>query len=232
MRRLPPLLLALAASPPLEAARPFVTDDARIVDPDGHQVETFHKRQRAFREGEYWILPAINPGERLGGGKMEFTLGRYRVDSTAPGDNQATIAQVKSLLKPLETNGHGFAFTLGAARVSPFQQAHAWNPYVNGITSVSFADDRFILHANLGGVRDRPANRSRATWGTGAEIMLVEPRLIGIVETYGQSGEKPTLHAGLRIWVIPNRWQVDTTVGRQTSATERRFYTVGMRFLF
>ena len=231
MRKLIPLL-ALLAVPAVEAARPFVTDDARIVDPDGHQVETFHKRQRAFKESEYWVLPAINPGQGLGDGKMEFTLGRYWVNGDAPGDNQATIAQVKTLLKPLEANGHGFALTMGAARVSPFQQAHAWNPYFNGITSVSFADDRFILHANLGGVRDRPANRSRATWGTGAEILLVAPRLIGIVEAYGQSGEKPTFHTGLRIWAIPNRWQVDTTVGKQTSGPERRFYTIGMRFLW
>lgn len=231
MRRLI-ALLAFAASTPLEAARPFVTDDARIVDPDGAQIETFFKRQRAFRESEFWFLPAVNPGERLGGGRMELTLGRFWVNGNAPGDNQATLAQVKSLLKPLETNGHGFALTLGAARVGPFQQAHAWNPYLNGIASASFADDRVILHANLGGVRDRPANRSRATWGTGAEVMLLEPRWIGIVEAYGQSGEKPTLHTGLRIWAIPNRWQIDTTVGRQPSAPERRFYTVGMRFLF
>ena len=43
------------------AARPFVTDDARVVDPQGCQVETFYKRQREFREQEFWILPACNP---------------------------------------------------------------------------------------------------------------------------------------------------------------------------
>ena len=109
------LILALAASPQLQAARPFVTDDARIVDPDGHQIETFYKRQRAFKESEYWFLPAINPGKTLGDGKMEFTLGRYWVNTDSPGDNQATLAQVKTLLKPLETNGQGFALTLGVA---------------------------------------------------------------------------------------------------------------------
>ena len=231
MRRLVTLLL-LSATAHAHAARPFVTDDARIVDPGGGQIETFYKRQRAYRESECWFLPAINPGPAVAGGRMEFTLGRYWQDSTMPGDNQATLAQVKSLLKPLETNGHGFALTVGAARVAPFQAAHAWNPYLNGIGSASFADDRFVLHVNVGGIRDRPANSSRATFGTGAEIMLVEPRLIGIVETYGQSGEKPTFHTGLRIWVMPNRWQVDTTVGRQKSGPEHRFYTVGMRFLF
>lgn len=231
MRRLIALvLLPIAAS--ADAARPFVTDDARIVDPEGRQIETFLKRQSKFKEREFWFLPAYNPGEALAGGRMELTLGRFWVDSPAQGDNQATLMQVKSLLKPLETNGHGFALTLGAARVGPFQQAHAWNPYLNAIGSFSFADDRVILHTNLGGVRDKPANRTRATFGIGAEVMLVEPRLIGIVETYGQSGEKPTLHTGLRIWVIPNRWQVDATVGRQDAGLPRRFTSVGMRFLF
>src|SRR5262245_31384298 len=107
MRRL--LVAALLAwLPCAHAARPFVTDDARVVDPGGAQIETFVKRQRAFKESEFWFLPAYNPGDALGGGRMEFTLGRSWVNSPAQGDNQATIMQVKTLLKPLEKNGHGF----------------------------------------------------------------------------------------------------------------------------
>ena len=70
------------------------------------------------------------------------------------------------------------------------------------------------------------------TWGIGAEILLSAPRWIGMIETYGQTGEKPTLHTGLRIWVIPNRFQLDTTVGFQNSSPERRFYTIGVRLLW
>ena len=62
--------------------------------------------------------------------------------------------------------------------------------------------------------------------------MLVAPRLIGIVERYGQGGEKPTFHTGLRIWVVPNRWQVDATVGTQDANLPRRFTSIGMRLLF
>jgi hypothetical protein len=226
------VLLLLALSPPAQAARPFVTDDARIVDPEGRQIETFTKQQRNFKEREFWFLPAYNPGEVLAGGRMELTLGRYWVNSPANGDNQATLMQVKTLLKPLETNGTGFALTVGSARADPFQQKHVWNPYFNAISSTSFANDRVVLHANLGGIRDHPASRSRATWGIGAEVMLVAPRVIGIVESYGQSGEKPTLHTGLRIWAIPNRWQIDATVGRQDASPSKRFASVGMRFLF
>ena len=50
---------SLLFAPPAYAARPFVTDDARIVD---HcQVETFYKEQRNYSGSEFWFLPACNP---------------------------------------------------------------------------------------------------------------------------------------------------------------------------
>ena len=56
-------LFALACN--VHAARPFVTDDARIVDPGGYQIETFVKRQHRFGEHEFWFLPAMNAGGRV-----------------------------------------------------------------------------------------------------------------------------------------------------------------------
>lgn len=214
------LLCLLAAAPVAQAARPFVTDDARVVDRDGCQIETFVKRQQRFDESEFWFLPACNPWG------AELTAGHSRVDSTPSGDTRTTVLQGKMLLKPLQTNGAGFAFTLGA-----FLNAKT-SPYINGIGSFSFADDRVVLHANVGAVRDNVARISRGTWGMGAEILLMAPRLYGILESYGQRGEKPTLHTGLRIWLVPNRVQVDTTVGLQNASPERRFATLGLRVLW
>ena len=57
-------------------------------------------------------------------------------------------------------------------------------------------------------------------------------RLFGIVKTYGERGEKPTRHLGLRVWVVPNRIQIDSTLGFQRSDPERRFQTVGLRLLW
>jgi hypothetical protein len=219
-RRLAALLSLLIAAAPAQAARPFVTDDARIVDKDGCQVETFVKDQRRFDEREFWFLPACNPWG------TELTLGYIRVDSRPAGDSNTAVLQAKTLLKPLETNGAGYALTLGT-----FAGDKA-SPYVNGIGSFSFAGDRVVLHANVGAIRDNVASLSRWTWGYGAEILLAAPRLYGIVESYGQRAEKPTTHTGLRIWIIPNRVQVDTTVGAQNSAPERRFGTVGLRVLW
>ncbi len=213
------LLALLLAASGAHAARPFVTDDARIVDKDGCQVETFVKRQRRFDESEFWFLPACNPWG------AELTAGHSRVDSTL-GDTRTTILQAKMLLKPLTTNGSGYALTLGT-----FFGATT-NPYLNAIGSFSFADDRIVVHTNLGALRDNAARISRGTWGAGAEVLLIAPRLYGIIETYGQRGEKPTVHTGLRIWIVPNRVQVDTTIGVQRSSLERRFGTVGLRVLW
>lgn len=219
--------LLLASMHAAHAARPFVTDDARVVDEGGCQIETFIKHQRKLDEREFWFLPACNPF-----GWAELTLGRTWVDGTAPGDSRVNIVQAKMLIKALETNGAGFAITLGAGRVMPSFGPHTVNPFVNGIGSFSFADDRLVMHANVGAVSDRQAGLTRATWGLGAEI-LINPRLYGIIETYGQRGDKPTQHAGLRLWIVPNRVQFDGTLGVQNSGPPKRaFHSLGLRILF
>lgn len=231
MRSSPAALVSatlLLAAPAAHAARPFVTDDARIVDKEGCQVETFVKKQREFREREFWFLPACNPW-----GPAELTLGGIWVGSTQPGDSRTVIAQAKTLLKPLETNGSGFALTLGVGRVRPFEAPRAASPFFNAIGSFSFADDRVVLHTNLGGVRDKVVNLSRGTWGVGAEVLLAAPRWYGIVETYGQRKDKPTFHTGLRIWIVPSRVQVDATLGAQHATPfDRRFSSIGLRVLW
>ena len=86
-----------------------------------------------------------------------------------------------------------------------------------------------MVHANVGLIR---TDRRSVTWGVGLEQLLIAPRFYGILETYGQTAEKPTLHYGLRVWAIPNRLQIDSTLGRQRGTPEQRFFTVGMRVLF
>ena len=223
-----PLMLLLVCLPGIaHAARPFVTDDARIVDENGCQIETFVKKQRKLDEREFWFLPACNPW-----GRAELTLGATWVDGSAPGDSRVTVMQAKTLLKPLQTNGTGYALTLGAGQVTPFAGRRTLNPYLNAIGSFSFADDFVVIHANAGVNHDRQLGMTRGTWGLGAEIAFT-PRLYGIVEAYGQSAEKPTRHAGLRIWIVPNRVQVDGTLGAQNSGPpERSFRSLGLRILF
>jgi hypothetical protein len=212
---------ALALSGTGYAARPFVTDDARIVEPGGYQLETFIKRQHSFGEKEFWFLPAHNPG-----GPVEFTVGGISIDSTLDRNSRAALAQAKTLFKKLERNGAGYALTLGLTRLH-----QDTNPYVNGIGSFSLADDRVVLHSNLGARRDSEAGLTRATWGVGSEITLTR-RLYGIAEIFGERGEKPTRHVGLRFWVVPDRVQIDSTLGEQVSSPSRRFHSIGLRLFW
>jgi hypothetical protein len=204
------------------AARPFFTDDARIVERGGCQIETFYKQQRAYNGSEFWFLPACNP---FG---VELTAGANRIE-----DEHSLVLQGKTLLKPLETNGSGYALSVGTFRVNPAEGRDVWSPYVNGIGSFSFMDDRAVIHTNLGMIRDRIADMTRPTWGVGLEALLIAPRLYGILETFGQRADKPTRHAGLRFWIVPNRVQVDSTVGDDHGTDPRhRFYSIGLRLLF
>jgi hypothetical protein len=192
------------------AARPFNTDDARVVDQGHCQVEAFAKSQSAYAGSEAWLLPACNP---FG---AELTLGRNRVEGA-----YNTIVQAKLLLEELKTNRPGYAFSLGS---------FGGDPYANAIASRSFLDDRAVVHANLGAIHNRDADRG--TWGVGLEAQLAAPRWYGIVESFGQRGDKPTLHFGLRFWVIPDRFQIDATHGHQSADPEKRFNSVGVRLLF
>jgi len=211
------------------AARPFVTDDARIVDTGGCQIESFVKHQRHQPENEFWFLPACTPK-----GPVELTLGGLKIDNADDGTASAAIAQAKTLLRELRTNDFGLALTLGALRVNPVDPALArgWSPFFNAIASVSLLDDRAIIHANLGGIQDRVVSRTRGTWGVGAEIPIAG-RLFGIAETYGQEGDRPNRQVGLRYWVVPNRLQVDGTLGHQPGEPQSRSWTsLGIRALF
>jgi hypothetical protein len=198
-------LLLFAA--PAQAARPFFTDDARVVDKGHCQLESFYKEQRAYSGSEFWFLPACNP---LG---LELTVGGNRVEGERSG-----IVQGKYLFKELQTNSTGFAGSAGY---------FGGDPYVNAIASFSFLDDRAVVHTNLGTI-----SRTGPTWGLGLEALLAAPRVYGIAEIFGQRSQTPTLHYGLRFWIVPNRFQIDATRGEQSADPEKRFFSVGLRLLF
>jgi hypothetical protein len=204
-------VLFFAAS--AQAARPFFTDDARVVDKGHCQLESFYKEQRAYPGSEFWFLPACNPAFAPFQSGVELTVGGNRVEG-----ERNSIFQGKYLFKELQTNGFGLAGSLGY---------FGSDPYVNGIASFSFFDDRAVVHTNLGTI-----SHSGPTWGLGLEALLAAPRVYGIAEVFGQRGDTPTLHYGLRFWVVPNRFQIDATRGHQSADPERRFFSVGIRLLF
>ena len=226
MRRLIPAALICCLAPAAHAARPMVTDDARMTEARSCQLETWLHAHHGERE--LWALPACNPT-----GDFEITAGGAfaRADGEMLGG--AAVLQAKTLFRPLSANDYGIGLAVGYA-TQPGRR-DSGSPYFYVPASLSLADDRVVLHLNLGAVREREIGKSRGTWGLGSELQASE-RLFVIAESYGQYAERgagsPFVQLGLRYWVLPGHVQVDTTWGSRIGDIQaERWFSVGLRLL-
>lgn len=227
MRVLLAAAVVVALAPCAHAARPMITDDARIVDAKACQVESWVKRNESSTEA--WALPACNPT-----GNLELTFGGARTwvrgEGSAFTDHQV---QAKTLFQPLEPNGLGYGLAVGTLRHPHRESANGWpgDYYAYVPVSKSFADDFWVMHVNVGAFRKRDEGRTQGTWGWGNEIR-VRDELFVIPEIFGNDRGRPFYQAGVRFWVVKDRVQIDTTYGnRLTSGTAERWISVGLRLL-
>lgn len=229
MRFLLTLITALLASSiPFvsQAARPMITDDARIVDPKSCQVESWAKFNKDSTE--FWALPGCNVGVNL-----EITYGGARTRESGEAHTTDTLLQAKTLFKKLTTNGYGIGLAVGHAQRPRNEgsdnligDAYFYVPF-----SVSMMDDKFILHTNLGAVHRRDDHVTRTTWGIGSETEISK-RTYFIAEMYGETGSRPFYQLGFRHWIVPNHVQVDTTYGNRFSYdSDEHWFSIGLRLL-
>lgn len=206
------------------AARPFVTDDARLTTAESCQLESWMRVYPS--SNEVWALPACNPT-----GNFEITAGGGRAKPEGEPGTSDYVLQAKTLFRQLEPNGWGWGLALGKVfhpEINPgpnlLGNTYAYIPF-----SVSFNDDNVIVHTNLGWLKDRASGKHNMTWGVGAEIK-VHPRLLAIAETFGDNHAKPYWQVGGRFAIIPDRVQVDATVGHQFDGPSgNRWISFGLR---
>jgi hypothetical protein len=219
------ILAAVLLAAPAWAARPFVTDDARLTTAGSCQLESWVRLYESSTE--FWALPACNPT-----GNLEITLGGGRASYTAAETTDDYVLQFKTLFRPLTTNGWGWGLAVGRVEhpeIAPgpnqLGNTYAYLPF-----SLSFADDRFILHANAGWLRDRASNQERNTWGLGGEY-YPHARLAVIAESFGDDKSTPYWQIGLRYSILPNLLQVDATTGQQYGGlSASRWLSFGLRW--
>ena len=219
------VLLSLLAAD-AGAARPMITDDARIVDPKACQVESWIRRNR--ESTEMWALPACNPT-----GKFELTFGGVRIQEHGESAFTDNVLQVKTILWPLETDGWGVGLAVGTIRHLKRESANGWpgDAYFYVPVSISFASDAWVLHLNAGAVNRRDEKRTLATWGLGNEIRLRDD-LYFIPEIFRSERGRPFYQAGFRYWIVKDRLQMDATYGnRAVSETGERWFSIGIRVL-
>ena len=68
----------------------------------------------------------------------------------------------------------------------------------------------------------REISKVAATTGAQADTGLVQEVQIAIAETYGEQAQSTKYQLGLRFWIIPQRVQVDTTLGNAADAGKGR----------
>ena len=207
------------------AARPFVTDDARLTTAGSCQLESWSRQYK--NSNEFWALPACNLH-----GNFEVTMG---AGYAKPNDLPSTtdyVVQGKTLFRELTSNDWGWGLAIGKIAhpsINPGPNLMG-NTYAYVPISRSFMDDAVVMHTNLGALRDTATGTVMGTWGVGSELKLTE-RTLGIVEMFGDNHNRPYWQWGARYSVVPNVFQVDATVGKQwNGVTESRWISIGLRF--
>jgi hypothetical protein len=207
------------------AARPFVTDDARLTTAGSCQLESWTRIYSSSRE--VWVLPACNPT-----GNLELTAGGGRAIYDRAEASVDYVLQLKTLFRPLRTNDWGAGLGVGSVQHPEIYPGpnQLGNAYAYVPVSISFDDDHLVMHTNLGWLRDRATGQESMTFGVGGELQLAS-RFLAIAEVYGDERNLPFWQIGGRYSIIPNTLQVDATVGKQAgSGIETRWFSMGLRF--
>jgi hypothetical protein len=209
----------------VHAARPMITDDARVVDDKSCQLEAW---SRQVSDGnERWALPACNFGRSI-----EWTLGGSYVSTSGLSGNTDVIAQAKHVFVPLVDGAWGRGFSIGyASHEETRPRRFLGDAYATLLNSYASADGRRVLHTNLGWTHDRATASDRLTWGVATEFEQ-SARLYWIAEVFGRDQGRAWFQAGARVWLVPDRVQVDATLGnRFGSGPEDRWVSIGLRLL-
>jgi hypothetical protein len=99
---------------------------------------------------------------------------------------------------------------------------------LNAMASYRELDDGFLVHVNLGARHARVAGDTRATWGVAFE-RAPAARFGQFVEAFGDSHDAPTLQAGLRYDLVPQRISLNCSVAaRWRGGLREPFVTFGV----
>lgn len=217
-------LAAALGSGPAYAARPMITDDARIVDSKSCQLESWVKSKKDSTE--FWAQPACNFT-----GNLELTLGAARTREDGSSRTTDVVIQGKTLFKELQPNGWGWGLAVGNARHPNDEGQGRGDLYAYVPVTFSLRDDRLFFHTNVGWLRTAQTHRNLMTWGLATEAQLSQSTWL-IAETFGQNQGKPFYQMGLRYWLVPGHVQIDATYGnRAGSSTPERWFSIGLRLL-
>jgi hypothetical protein len=233
------------------AVRPFVTDDARIIDYGQLELESWLETTRA--NGRYSPAPGLN---FIGGitvnDWLQFLAGSgVGLDSSGDSTVSNPVVMGKVLLKAAELNGApGYAVSAGATLNSGRGEGLYDDGRVTSLVGMStyrLLDDALNIHLNVGARTDSPRgekSKTRLFWGVGfdTEALHEDMRVIGEVfagDPLELNAPKIAMQSGVR-WMFSDYTQLDVTFGLQPELDARnkrngeyeKTLQIGFRFLF
>jgi len=206
------------------AARPMLTDDARIVDPKSCQLESWIRDSKHITE--YWALPSCNVSENL-----EVTIGGSLEGENGHSSFANELYQLKTIIQPIAINQTGYSIVLGNGR-DPKRTMNKviqdW--YLNVPISYPY-NDRLVIHTNLGVTHLTDEKTEKMNWGLSSEYNY-NGRVDLISEVFNQSSNSTYFQFGLRYWLIKNRAQIDTTyMNSFNHIGEDQSFSIGLRLI-
>ncbi|MDZ7812900.1 MAG: hypothetical protein U5L74_07205 [Ideonella sp.] len=227
------LAIGVAAGP-AHAGRPLATEDAGVADPGECEIETWAARQPvrgAGRSDSYGIQPAC--GLELPGLSLPSQFGVDLARERDPDGRQIALGvSGKTALRELSDDDWGLALAWSYNRARPTgENWRSGEASVLAVLSVPLTRD-WLVHGNLGWVRDPMAERRDAAfWSAAIERTgLAGFDLVG--EVFGISGESAWINAGLRYWVIRKHFSLNASAGAKPAGGREALYTVGAKLEF
>jgi hypothetical protein len=226
------LFAALLAAPgAATAARPLVTDDARVVDPGACQLETWTRIGDAG--DEFWALPACSVIANL---EMTAGVGVLPAERGGSPEHPVVQLQAKTLFPGLGTNRVGVGLAVGTVlrahdQLDELNQDRLGEFYAYVPATVALLPERALVHLNLGARYRGEGAGGFMIWGVGTEVIVLGP-FTAVAEVYGDAPGPSFTQAGLRISIVPDHVQIDATYGRRIpDGSDEEWATVGLRLI-
>lgn len=198
------------------AARPFITDDATIVD--NCQIESWWQRDNG--QSSFWLVPACN----MAG--VELAVGGTK---TASNEKNSYTFSAKTELKALQPNH--FGITLGVSHDIAAGDSLRGDTHLNIALTKSGLDDQFLIHVNAGHMLRQHGNNDWTT-GIAGQWQAAESQWL-FAELYREQAGRPYYQLGYLVEVLPDRLQLDASYGnRFHEKGGENFVSAGLVFYF
>ena len=224
-------LIAALASPLAHAGRPLQTEDAGVLERGACEVEGV--ASRVSLAGEHATGQSLQLGCGVGY-SSQLALAAIRARALGETATGWALGGKTELWRGAgnEPAALSLAYGLAWERGGGQSLRHA----ASGVRAVySRPMGPGVFHANLGYDRDEIARDGATGWNLAWEhegFDVGGVNLAPMAEVFGSEGESAWWNVALRATIVPDKFFIDGSYGRQNSDGRPKLFTLGFKFAF